>query len=939
MTVGPISDAPLVEREDEQRLLEGALARAGDSRGGVILVEGEAGVGKTRLLGLAAELGERRGMRVLRARGTELDRTFGFGLVRGLLERTVAELPELLVEGTEQVVALLGSATASPPGDSDVFSRLHGLYWLVAELAARRPLAVIADDLHWADTASLRWLVFMAARVDELPVLMICAARPQEPGADQALLDPLAAAAEAVVRPAPLSPEGASTLVRARMREAAQPFTTACHAATGGNPFLLGELITEATAERVTGTAADAGQVLAFGAERVGGAVRRRLRALDEPAGEVARAVAVLGPPVSLEDVLGLTGLPRARASAAAEALASIGILTADRELDFVHPVVRGAVYGQIPALQRQELHGRAAALMASRHAESERVARHLLPIPGAGDAERLGVLRAAARDADARGAADAAITYLRRALEEPPPPDQVAAVLHELGHEEAAVRRREDFETHLRRARELAGSAEQRTRIGLDLGRALASYGEFRGAVHVFHEALVDDASMGSADAITLEAELLTIAFHDFTSTELVAPFWQRRLADLDRGTFVAPELLAPLAVFVSAARGPGAAAIALAERALASGGLDAPDGVLVGAIGNSLIYAGALARAGHVYDESITRAARRGNRLAVAWQSTMVSRARLLLGDVRAAEADARLALELFEDGSGEPGLAWCAAHLLDALLARGAMTEADELAGRFAATSWAAPKLSDALLRTSLAHFRLARGEALAALQEATAAGELISNRISNPYCCDWRTPKALALAALGRRPEAVATAEEQLGDARRFGIPAATGAALRTLGMIVGGGEGVELLGESVALLEGTEARLDQARSLLELGVALRRQGSRGEAREVLRAALDVTARDGASGLADRAHEELVAVGARPRRGRRMLSGRESLTAGEDRVALLAAQGLTNREIAQRQFETVQAVQSHLRNIFRKLDVASREELPAVLDLGS
>ena len=939
MSVRSDSDAPLVEREDERRLLGAALARANDGRGGVVLVEGEAGVGKTRLLRLAAELGERRGMRVLRARGTELDRTFGFGLVRGLLERTVAELPELLTEATEQVAALLGSATSSPHGDSDVFSRLHGLYWLVAELAARRPLAVIADDLHWADTASLRWLVFMAERVDELPVLMICAARPQEPGADQVLLDSLAAAAEAVVHPAPLSPEGASTFVQARMPGAAQPFTTACHAATGGNPFLLGELVTEATAERVTGTAADAGQVLAFGAERVGRAVRRRVRALDEPAGEVARAVAVLGPPVSLEDVLGLTGLPRAQASAAAEALASIGILTADRELDFVHPVVRGAVYGQIPSLQRQELHGRAAALMTSRHAESERVARHLLPIPGTGDAERLCVLRAAARDAGARGAADAAITYLRRALEEPPPPDEVAAVLHELGLEEAAARQRENFDAHLRRARKLARTPEQRMRIGLDLGRALASYGEFRGSVALFHEALVDDASIGSADAIALEAELLTIAFHEFSSTELAAPFWQRRFADLDRGTYVAPELLAPLALFVSASRGPGAEAVALAERALASGGLDAPNSVLVGAIGNSLIYAGALARAGHVYGESITRAARLGNRLAVAWQSTMVSKAWLRLGDIRAAEADARLALELFEDGSGEPGLAWCAAHLLDALLARGAMAEADELAGRFSATSWAAPKLPDALLRTSLAHFRLARGEAMAALQEATAAGELVSGRISNPYCCDWRTAKALALVPLGRRPEAVATAEEQLDDARRFGIAAATGAALRTLGMTVGGGEGVELLGEAVTLLEGTEARLDHARSLLELGAALRRQGVRTEAREVLRAALDVTARYGASGLADRAHEELVAAGARPRRNRRMLSGRESLTAGEDRVALLAAQGLTNREIAQRQFVTVKAVEWHLRNIYRKLDVASREELPAALDPGS
>src|ERR671921_1219087 len=120
-------------------------------------------------------------------------------------------------------------------------------------------------------------------------------------------------------------------------------------------------------------------------------------------------------------------------------------------------------------------------------------------------------------------------------------------------------------------------------------------------------------------------------------------------------------------------------------------------------------------------------------------------------------------------------------------------------------------------------------------------------------------------------------------------------------------------------------------------MLELGSALRRAGERSEAREVLREALAMTSHIGASGLADRAHEELVAAGARPRRERRMLSGRESLTASEDRVAALAAEGLTNREIAQRQFVTVKAVEWHLRNVYRKLDIGSRTELRAALGL--
>ena len=162
-----------------------------------------------------------------------------------------------------------------------------------------------------------------------------------------------------------------------------------------------------------------------------------------------------------------------------------------DLDLDFVHPVVRSAVYGQVPPFERQRLHTRAAAMMAARDAESERVARHLLRLPGARDADRVGVLRDAARDAAARGAADAAVGYLRRAIDEPPREEELGVVLHELGLAEAADRRRDDFERHLREAGALTDDALARTRIALDLGRALASCGEFRGSVEIFHEAL----------------------------------------------------------------------------------------------------------------------------------------------------------------------------------------------------------------------------------------------------------------------------------------------------------------------------------------------------------------------------------------------------------------------------------------------------------------
>ena len=634
--------------------------------------------------------------------------------------------------------------------EDGLFAHRHGLYWLAANLAEHQPLLLLADDLHWADTASVRWLVYLAERVEDLPLVLICATRPAEPGADQALIDVLAGAAQ-VVRPAPLSANAAAVLVRRHLPDAVDEFTAACHAASGGNAFLLGELLTELVDQGVAGSGGEAAQVVEFGSERVGHTVRRRLRLLPDDATAVARAVAVLGPPTPLRDVAALTELTPSAVGTAAESLVAVNVLTADRdvELDFVHPVVRGAVYGQTPPLERQRLHARAAALMQARGTESERVARHILRLPAAGDPERVSVLRAAAREAGARGAADAAITYLQRALDEPPEEMSAVGCLHELGLAEAADRRRDEFESHLRAATALTDDPVLRSQIALDLGRAVASCGEFRESVEIFHEALGGVPGHTDELGVALEAEMLAMAFHEFTCTGLVAPYWERRFAELEADEPLAPRTLAPLVVAIAASRPPASVALTLAQRALEDGRLDAPNSVIVGAIGNGLIYAGALALAARVYHDSITAATRRGNRLTVAWQSTMRSKASLRMGEIRRAEAEARLALRIFEEGSGEPGVAWCVSHLLDALLARGDLDEASELVERDVVAASAAPTLPDALLRTSLAHFHLAEGRPDAALREARAAG---TARVR-----DDREPVLLRLA-LGRRARA-------------------------------------------------------------------------------------------------------------------------------------------------------------------------------------
>jgi DNA-binding CsgD family transcriptional regulator len=189
-------------------------------------------------------------------------------------------------------------------------------------------------------------------------------------------------------------------------------------------------------------------------------------------------------------------------------------------------------------------------------------------------------------------------------------------------------------------------------------------------------------------------------------------------------------------------------------------------------------------------------------------------------------------------------------------------------------------------------------------------------------------------ALALHSIERDPDEVRTLLEwELRAAQEWGTPRAIGVALRAMGLVEGGERGMVLLRESADALRSSPARLDLARSLTDYGAALRRANQRTDARESLREALELAHRCGATAIADLAREELSASGAKPRR--EMLSGVESLTPSELRVARLAADGMGNREIAQELFVSVKTVETHLGSAYRKLGLSSRRELPEAL----
>ena len=371
----------LIERSEELARIESALGEARTGHGTFLVIEGPAGIGKSALLAAARTVAADGGMRVLRARGTELERDFAFGVVRQLFEPPLAEASELertdLLQAAAGVAAGLLGLPGTPPGDGPPssgvdpsFAILHGLYWLCANLAAVDPLCVVVDDAHWVDAPSLRYLAFLLTRLEELDVALVLATRPREAGTDAELLATVTTDPSAVViRLPPLTRAGVAELVESRLGEAPDPvFVDACVRATRGTPFLMHELVEALSEGGVAPTGDAARQVERIGARTVGRSIGLRLRRLPENAARLARALAVLEQS-DLLPAARLAGLEGPEAAEAADLLATAGILESGRPLRFVHPIVRSGIYSELSSAERARGHRRAAELLPSNRA------------------------------------------------------------------------------------------------------------------------------------------------------------------------------------------------------------------------------------------------------------------------------------------------------------------------------------------------------------------------------------------------------------------------------------------------------------------------------------------------------------------------------------------------------------------------------------------
>ena len=927
-----VDDAGLLEREQELAVL-GAVVSPGAPPGTMVLVEGGAGIGKTSIVRAACRMADDGGRRVLMASCAELERDFAFGVVRQLLAPVREEPSSDSPASSTDRPGGAGTGIGGEPGPASPFEVLEALYHRFADLASRRALLVVVDDVQWCDVASLRFLGFLVRRFAGLPMTLLVAGRPAEDDARQHLVADLDAADRTHwLRPRPLSPAGVGTLLRRELgTDQDERVVEACASTTEGNPLFVREL-TRLLRERATDAALE--DVAALGPQALSGHVQHRLARQEGPVRQVAYAVAVLGDGAPLPLVARVARLTDADAADAVRTLQRLGLVEWDRTVTYVHALIQDAVYASIDTEARLRLHERSAEELAADGASLERRAAHLMGAEPSGDQRRVRLLLATAEQSWQRGSPDSTIAYLRRALAEPPSPAMVSEVARRLGATEAYVLDFAPAEQHIRYAMTTADSPPQLALVGYSLARLLESFNEVPEATEVLLSVPRDPAAVGRTLAARIEAEL--VGYARIVLSQQAE--YDGRLEQLRRfgaqDWHRVPSVVAAMTALGRAADGANATdVLAAAEPALVGGDLTAVMGGLYFLV-HALLSVGQLEPARRELTRAVTEARKQGLSIAVAQASAHLAWEAYLRGDLR--EVAGWLA-----EGRSTPVVPGNAADELTAFSVELAIEQAD-LHAATAALDASGPRRP--IVTTHCLKLQLARGRlALEAGNAAEAVAELrllpaAYRRWDAMALLDrpWRLALARALVGTGTAgatAEARGLVEEQLTLAQAVGAPVLIGPALRAGARLRPAGRRLTTLTDAVDVLDGSPARLELAYARRDLAHALKERGRSADARQQARVALDLATDCGSTRLATDLTRTLSRGGGRPAPSAR--SGPAALTASERRVATLAAEGLTNRQIALRLFVTEKTVETHLGHVLRKLHAASRHDLPRLL----
>ncbi len=924
----------LLERDRERARIERFLDQVAAGNGRIEALEGPAGIGKTQLMLAAKSSARARGFRIGRAVGAALETDFSFGVVRQLFEPLLIDAEksghggQLFTGAAATAGTVLIGAPGARPAEAPG-AVLHGLYWLTVGLARRgAPLLLICDDAHWFDGPSLRFLAYLAGRIDELPVGVLLAGRPPGRGTEGGLLRRLLATPGVHrSRPEPLSDGAVAALVERWMDDPpSAEFCAAVAEASRGNPFLVAEIVRIARDSGLTPTAANAGRVTGV---RADAAVMDRIGALPEEDLAVARAVAVLGTDAHLRHVASLCGTDVDTAGRTADWLFRAEILDPARPVRFVHPLVRRAVYEDLPPGARSALHRRAAAALAGEGAPAQRQARHLLLTEPAGDPDVAAVLFSSARSALAEGSTDIAIAQLRRALAEPPPAECRLDIVLALGTAESVVMDPHGIE-HLAEAIALLPDAGRRLAVGTTRAIALSLAGrpaEAVASLEILGRTLPEESDL------ELLAAFAFVGTFSPSAASLVAEQAATLALRVPRAADGIPAGVLGVRAYVAAcACEPAERVVEFARRAL--GTLHSQDRMLPAWFNlpvAALLMVDMDGEAAAALEQHLTTARRSGAPVLVAVALFLRALIAFRSGDLDDARADAGASL----DGCVEYGLSFVLPGplgvLVDVLREQADLAGAAGLLEAHPLQHGVGASVFDLFLLSARGRLRGAGGhfdQAFADLELGRRLSENCGGRSPNPM--NWTAEIAFGMGLAGR-PEAVVVARQSLREAQEIGGRRELAEAQRVCAMT--GERGAAALARAAGDAFGAlGARLEECRTHIAYGASPEVAGT-PEQRQAYEECLRLAQRCAATRLAALARVRLRSIGARPKV--RPVTGFGALTAGERRVVTLAAAGRSNKEIAQDLFVTVKTVETHLAHAYQKLQITSRRALAGMI----
>ncbi len=932
----------ILERGSELQAIRDALERAATGEGRLVVVEGEAGIGKSTILQAALHYAAAAGLRALHTTGSELEQHYSYGvaisLFEPLLRATTPSQDELFTGVAANTRPLFDAELDARSGAADPFATILGLYWLALNAAERGSIVLAVDDAQWADAASLRYFDYLARRASELPIVLVLAFRSGVVAADEAAATQLRNSGSALrLRLAPLSEAAVGELLAASGEDPTDVgLRRDCWTASGGNPFFATELVRDVR-RGVLSHGDGAAGVGSLVPDRIARHIEARIARLDRPGQRLAEAVAILGEEATLPRAAVLATLSEPEAAELVRQLTHAAILTTTGSVSFTHPIIRSAVYQSMPEAIRSRLHREAGLMLQGEGLSVGVVAGQLLAAEARADPRVVAILRDAARQARSRGDSSVAVRQLRRAMEEPPRQDQLVDVIVELARAEAAVAASSAV-VHFDQALGLVEGRHLQAELLLDLGKAQINAADWPGAVASFERG----ARLVGDDEPELRSRLETGAL----SAAWVGT--DRRGEQLRRiDKILANRKLGPddrqLEGWIELQRaltGRSTAAVAsdFANRVVAETPIEVMvnQGRLIEAIAGLLVATDNLSEDIDFLTRALDAVSQAGSYGQVGMYSYYRAWPHYYVGRLADAVEDAQAALRISELGWETFYPATYAVMTL-AMIERAELDAADAVL-QFDERPWAGRIDTAMLIPLARGRLHLARGRLGEALVELRASGAYcaaIGRQLQIPT--DSLSSTVEVLVRLNRRDEAREVAHELLLTARAWGARWPLGIATAAAGLAEGGPRGIDMLREAVTLLQASPARLELTRALVTLGAALRRHGSLNDAHDVLARGMDLAYRCGAIALAERSRAELMALGLRPRRY--VARGAASLTPAERRVAELAAGGRTNREVAQALFVTPKAVEFHLANAYRKLEIGSRRELPTALESGA